>query len=89
MFRREIRRDVVETAAVGGMVHETRKAHAEEAELAQVQAQQQAQVAAAPVSSAPAESAPAPAPQASRRVRGRKEEDPRVVATLWHQPVAW
>ncbi len=47
MFRREIRRDerrdVVEVAAVGGVVHETRKAHAEEAEVADLEAQQAAQ----------------------------------------------
>ena len=47
MFRREERREVIEAAAVGGMVHESRKAHAEEAEMAEMQAQQ-AQAAAQP-----------------------------------------
>jgi hypothetical protein len=74
MFRREMRReerrDVVEVAAVGGMVHETRKEHAEEAELAELQAQpaqqagEQAQAAAAPEAAAPAAAA-APAPAAA------------------------
>jgi hypothetical protein len=57
MFRRE-RRDFIEAAAVGGAVHETRKAHAEEAELAEMQAQQaQAQAAQAQAGA----EAPAPA----------------------------
>jgi len=57
VFRRE-RRDFIEAAAVGGAVHETRKAHAEEAELAETQAQQaQAQAAQAQAATA----APAPA----------------------------
>lgn len=63
MFRRRERRDVVEAAAVGGMVHESRKANAEEAELAEMQAQQaQAQAAQAPAAAeaaAPAEGAAA------------------------------
>jgi hypothetical protein len=75
MFRREMRReerrDVVEVAAVGGVVHETRKEHAEEAEVAELQAQQaqagaeqaQAQAAAPEAAAAPAP-APAPAPAA-------------------------
>jgi hypothetical protein len=58
VFRRE-RREFIEAAAVGGAVHESRKAHAEEAELAEMQAQQaQAQAAqaqAATEASAPAE----------------------------------
>ena len=40
MFRREERREFIEVAAVGGAVHESRKAHAEEAEIAAMQAQQ-------------------------------------------------
>src|SRR4051794_20293439 len=58
MFRRE-RREFIEAAAVGGMVHESRKAHAEEADIAELQAQQaQAQTIAAPAA-APAEGAAA------------------------------
>jgi len=63
MFRREERRDVVEAAAVGGMVHESRKAHEEEAEMAAMQAQQAeaqaAQAQAAAAAAAPAEGAEA------------------------------
>jgi len=59
VFRRE-RRDFIEAAAVGGAVHETRKAHAEEAELAEMQAQQ-AQAQAAQAQAAAAAPAPAPA----------------------------
>jgi hypothetical protein len=39
LFRREERREVIEVAAVGGAVHESRKAHEEEAEMAAMQAQ--------------------------------------------------
>jgi hypothetical protein len=57
MFRREMRReerrDVVEVAAVGGVVHEERKAHAEEAEVAELQAQQAQAQAAGPEAAAP------------------------------------
>ncbi len=66
MFRREERRDVVEAAAVGGMVHEGRKEHEEEAELTAMQAQQaQAQQAAAAQAQAAAAPAEAPAPAAT------------------------
>ena len=59
MFRREERREFIEAAAVGGAVHESRKAHAEEAELAAMQAQQ---AEAAAQAAAPAEAAePKPA----------------------------
>ncbi len=70
MFRREIRRDerrdVVEVAAVGGVVHETRTAHAEEAEVADLEAQQAAQTQAVAPEQAPAAPAeqPAAAPEA-------------------------
>jgi hypothetical protein len=76
IFRREMRRDVVETAAVGGMVHETRKAHAEEAELAEVQAQQ-AQAAAAAATPTPAEAPAAPeaAPAAPPAAAGGPTEE--------------
>jgi hypothetical protein len=40
VFRREERREVIEAAAVGGAVHESRKAHEEEAQIAAMQAQQ-------------------------------------------------
>jgi hypothetical protein len=52
----------VEVAAVGGLVHETRKEHAEEAQLAELQAQQ-AQAAEQP-QAAPAEQPAAEAPAA-------------------------
>src|SRR5215472_16735766 len=62
MFRREMRReerrDVVEVAAVGGVVHEERKAHAEEAEVAELQAQQAQAQAAGADAPAPSEAAP-------------------------------
>ena len=47
-MRREERRDVVEVAAVGGVVHEAHKANEAEAQLAEAQAQQ-AEAAAAPL----------------------------------------
>ena len=69
MFRREMRRDerrdVVEVAAVGGMVHESRKEHAEEAELSEMQAQQAQQAAGQAQAAAAPEAAAAPAPAAA------------------------
>lgn len=63
VFRREERREFIEAAAVGGAVHESRKAHAEEAEMAAMQAQQAEAAAAAAQASAaaPAEAEAKPA----------------------------
>jgi Short C-terminal domain len=62
MFRREMRReerrDVVEVAAVGGVVHETHKANEAEAQLAEAQAQQ---AEAAPAQAQPEAATPAAA----------------------------
>jgi Short C-terminal domain len=59
-MRREERRDVVEVAAVGGVVHEAHKANEAEAQLAEAQAQQ-AEAAAAPAQAQPEAAKPAAA----------------------------
>ena len=57
-MRREERRDVVEVAAVGGVVHEAHKANEAEAQLAEAQAHQAETGQAAPTATQPEAATP-------------------------------